>query len=73
MKERKDCDHERLTFGSGDYYIFCSDCSARWGALNWAIGMEYEYGADGKIRVGCDPSVCTNTQQFPDARVKEKC
>jgi len=30
MKERKDCEHENLMFGSGDYYIFCTECPAKW-------------------------------------------
>jgi hypothetical protein len=27
---QEDCAHKLLTFGSGDYYIFCSGCGARW-------------------------------------------
>lgn len=29
-KDRSQCRHERLRFGSGDYYLFCQDCPARW-------------------------------------------
>lgn len=63
MKYRDQCEHLTLRFGSGDYYIFCQDCSAYWGALNPSI-REYGYGPDGKINVGCDPTVCTNTFQL---------
>ncbi len=28
--KREDCTHRVLRFGSGDYYIFCHDCDARW-------------------------------------------
>ena len=24
------CEHKRIYFASGDYYIYCTDCSARW-------------------------------------------
>ena len=29
-EKRKECQHERLDFGSGDYYIFCHDCGRAW-------------------------------------------
>jgi hypothetical protein len=25
------CIHAKLTFGSGDYYLFCQECGAWWG------------------------------------------
>jgi hypothetical protein len=31
---REDCHHKTVYFGSGDYYIFCRDCPARWVACN---------------------------------------
>lgn len=27
---KADCSHNTLTFGSGDYYLFCDQCGARW-------------------------------------------
>lgn len=30
MIDRKDCRHAKLTFGSGDFYIFCYECGAVW-------------------------------------------
>jgi hypothetical protein len=70
MIPRVDCEHNTLMFGSGDYYIFCQDCNARWGALRDGV-PEYEFGSDGKIRVGCDPTVCTNTK--PLSGILRKC
>ena len=30
FQSRDVCHHRFLRFGSGDYYIFCHDCDARW-------------------------------------------
>lgn len=30
FKDQKECRHEKLTFGSGDFYIFCVDCQRSW-------------------------------------------
>lgn len=27
---RDNCDHHRLRFGSGDYYVFCAECLTTW-------------------------------------------
>lgn len=27
---KNDCKHNRLYFGSGDYYIFCEECNRFW-------------------------------------------
>jgi len=36
MKERSECDHPSLMFASGDYYLFCHDCGAKWATIvNW--------------------------------------
>lgn len=74
MKLREQCRHLSLAFGSGDYYIFCQDCDARWVAHN-AIQSEYGYDSDGKP-VGADPSV-TNQYKgdlygYGDYGVKDK-
>lgn len=28
--DAKDCTHHRVHFGSGDYYLFCQGCGAKW-------------------------------------------
>jgi hypothetical protein len=28
--DQKDCPHNTLQFASGDYYIFCPDCTKYW-------------------------------------------
>jgi len=33
MIPRKECPHDKLQFGSGDYYIFCQACGAWWGHI----------------------------------------
>ena len=48
------CDHDTLYFGSGDYYVFCAGCGARWGRLGATDRPEYGESADG-VEVGCDP------------------
>jgi len=35
-KEQNECKHEKLTFGSGDFYIFCVDCTRSWVHRNTA-------------------------------------
>lgn len=30
MKQREQCIHPKLNFGSGDYYLFCHDCGGWW-------------------------------------------
>jgi len=55
MKDRKECLHETLAFGSGDYYLFCRDCDARWAAVSTT---QSKYGYDQMNNpVGADPSV----------------
>ena len=56
MIPREKCRHLTLSFGSGDYYIFCNDCDAKWCAHNHTQS-EYGYDKDGKP-IGADPSVC---------------
>jgi hypothetical protein len=29
-KDKMECVHENLYFGSGDFYIFCEDCGHTW-------------------------------------------
>jgi hypothetical protein len=58
------CQHERLYFGSGDYYVMCELCDASWARIN---GRQPEYGFDvnGKP-IGADPNACD-----PDFRQSE--
>lgn len=56
-KSRAECSHEKLRFGSGDYYIFCAnlDCGAQWAAIG---GGQPEYGFDITGRpIGCNALV----------------
>jgi hypothetical protein len=34
MKPREECSHLILNFGSGDFYIFCHACGARWACVD---------------------------------------
>lgn len=47
MIAREKCDHKELWFGSGDFYIFCQNCGARWATISWQQ-PEYGYDKDGK-------------------------
>lgn len=38
-RERAHCKHERLNFGSGDYYICCQNCGRSW-VQKGAVGDE---------------------------------
>lgn len=55
------CEHTRLHFGSGDYYVICADCHQYWVALkpnhvNDGVPDQGRYGflMDGKFRVRKD-------------------
>lgn len=37
--ERKDCPHAELVFGSGDYYLFCYACGARWAHIDMSDNL----------------------------------
>jgi hypothetical protein len=49
------CQHGVLQFNSGDYYVTCPTCHARWGRLSDDGRPEYRTLEDG-TNVGCDPS-----------------
>jgi hypothetical protein len=36
MKPREECAHLILNFGSGDFYLFCHSCGARWATIDYA-------------------------------------
>lgn len=65
------CAHEKLLFGSGDYYIFCQDCPARW-CIHNPILPEYEYGPNGKLRVGADASMCSHAVTIRERVISNK-
>lgn len=48
-----DCRHRSLHFGSGGYYVLCSDCSATW--IAWKIGEDERVPGviKGQPVVGC--------------------
>ena len=71
MKPRNECTHDVLRFGSGDYYIFCSDCGGKWAAMSYSQS-EYGTGKYGNP-VGANSSVCVYPYAFiagPQDRVK---
>lgn len=54
MKNQKDCDHSTLRFASGDYYIFCSECPARWIISDpWSNELKVPSAAHANIGIGC--------------------
>jgi len=52
-KDQKDCKHEKLTFGSGDFYVFCVDCTRSWVHCQNGDQPCYEHGQNvtGEYRV----------------------
>jgi len=71
MIDRKYCDHPVVSFQSGDYYVFCRVCDARWGAIK--TGQD-EYGTDATGKsIGCAPEVANIGPPICDQiRVKPK-
>jgi hypothetical protein len=55
MIPRRQCRHEELTFGSGDYYLFCNACGATWMTKSVADAQHGEFGVtkDGRRVGGC--------------------
>jgi hypothetical protein len=64
-----DCQHNRLAFGSGDYYIFCQDCSRSWMMCD-SSRAEYGNGPDGN-RIGGVPELA-NGERHPGYRVPQE-
>jgi hypothetical protein len=65
-----ECRHEQVHFGSGDYYVFCLGCGARWGRLD-PLGKRREYGVsmDGE-EIGCDPSAANRGPAMGNSDVR---
>lgn len=53
FKEQVDCRHEKLTFGSGDFYVFCVECNRSWVHCKNGDQPYYEHGQNvtGEYRV----------------------
>lgn len=61
------CQHDRLYFGSGDYYVFCMNCNAFWARMG--IGrMEYGKDANG-CEIGADP-LAANKKFVSDLKLR---
>lgn len=60
------CKHEMLSFGSGDYYLFCDQCGDRW-VKHREGRREYGFGVDGR-EIGADPTACI--EGFSDRRAR---
>ena len=30
LQKQQECRHDKLIFGSGDYYVFCEECGRSW-------------------------------------------
>lgn len=44
------CKHDRLTFGSGGFYVFCMDCNAAWVARTRENDeIDYSRSSDGLV------------------------
>jgi len=61
MKSPEECFHPELTFGSGDYYIFCNRCGRKWATM----GDHPEYGQDSHGQpIGADPQKANRLNDF---------
>ena len=62
----KACQHPVVQFNSGDYYVACESCDARWGRITW---KQHEYGEDKDGNpVGCAPGESNQGFCDPDHR-----
>jgi len=52
--DKEKCPHEKLTFGSGGFYIFCVNCSRRWVACSVDNDCQPDYEASGDDLNGGD-------------------
>ena len=48
------CQHIAVQFNSGDYYVACHACGARWARIDNSKQPEYGHDKDGKP-IGCMP------------------
>lgn len=61
MASPEECFHPELTFGSGDYYIFCNRCGRKWATM----GDQPERGHDSQGRpIGADPSKANKLKSY---------
>lgn len=52
---QNECEHEILRFGSGDYYVFCTDCLRTWvkmkpGSMDQAYAGDLNMNVQGQER-----------------------
>jgi hypothetical protein len=52
------CQHPQLWFGSGDYYVICRDCHAKWGRLS--NDGRREYATVNGTAIGCSPDAANH-------------
>ena len=70
LKDQKDCRHEKLTFGSGDFYVFCVDCGRSWVHRKMeddTISYEHGQNVTGEYRVAFPDNLT-----FIELKAKEK-
>lgn len=60
--------HATLTFGSGDYYVFCNACGRKWAMMG--SGPEYGLDKDGHW-IGADPGQSSG-RHSGETRVRQK-
>lgn len=61
MTSPEECFHPELTFGSGDYYIFCNRCGRKWATM----GNYPEHGHDSHGHpIGADPSQANKLKNY---------
>lgn len=60
-----DCQHQELWLNSGDYYVTCLECHARWGRLSNDGRPEYRTLDDG-TKIGCAPEESNQSPQDSD-------
>lgn len=64
------CQHDRLHFGSGDYYVMCADCGGVWARMS---GHQAEYGTDANGKtIGAHPGSCDPDFRQADAGMRVK-
>jgi hypothetical protein len=61
---REECQHKQIWFGSGDYYVFCHACGAKW-VMHGADRPEYGEREDG-TKIGGAPELSNKAKPYFD-------